>query len=221
MNKFIHAVGGLHHSVIYTDIDGSHFRFSDGTWTWRNHNPGNVWSGSISKRHNQIGETYHFAIFPDDESGLASMLDTLITVYGDSSIHQMIYSYAPPNENPTKKYESMLRKNTNIYDDRPINKFNNEEFEKFWKTIIKMEGYKIGKITQVFRVLSVKLIETRRSMYFLSNNEWIDHDECVSLASKGVLELELCLSRLNYHFLKAPSKSQFQPTLGSLLCHRD
>jgi hypothetical protein len=31
------------------------------------HNPGNVWSGPISKKHNQIGITHSFAIFPDDE----------------------------------------------------------------------------------------------------------------------------------------------------------
>ena len=90
MKKFIKAVSGIHNSVIYTDTDGRHFRFSGGTWAWRNHNPGNVWAGPISKKHNQIGQTHSFAIFPDDESGHESLLDTLIITYGNSSIHEMI-----------------------------------------------------------------------------------------------------------------------------------
>ena len=49
MKRFIKAVGGMHHTVIYTDTDGRHFRFYDGTWAWRNHNPGNVYPGKISK----------------------------------------------------------------------------------------------------------------------------------------------------------------------------
>src|SRR5579872_448287 len=98
MKRFIKAVGGMKNSVIYTDTDGRYFRFSEGTWAWRNHNPGNVWSGAISKKHHQIGKTHKFAIFPDDISGHESLLDTLIITYGDSSIHEMIYNYAPPKD---------------------------------------------------------------------------------------------------------------------------
>ncbi len=58
MKRFIKAVGAMHHTVIYTDTDGRHFRFYDGTWAWRNHNPGNVYPGKISKKHNQIGATH-------------------------------------------------------------------------------------------------------------------------------------------------------------------
>lgn len=45
MKPFVRAVGGLRHSVIYTDADGRHYRFYDGTWAWRNHNPGNLRPG--------------------------------------------------------------------------------------------------------------------------------------------------------------------------------
>ena len=69
MKQFVDAFPGVKHTVIYTDLDGKHFRFSGGTWAWRNHNPGNLRPGKISRRHNQIGETYGFAIFPDVESG--------------------------------------------------------------------------------------------------------------------------------------------------------
>lgn len=71
----------------------------------------------LVKKHNQIGETHNFAIFPDEKSGHESLLGTLRITYGDSSIHNMIYSYAPPKDhNPTKKYEKMIRERTGIAD---------------------------------------------------------------------------------------------------------
>lgn len=102
MKRFIKAVPGKLHSIIYTDIDGRHYRFFGGTWAWRNHNPGNIYAGPISTRHHRIGIVGPFAIFPDNKSGHAALLDVLITTYGDKTIHQMIYKYAPPKDNPTK-----------------------------------------------------------------------------------------------------------------------
>lgn len=220
MKKFIRAVSGMKNSVIYTDTDGRHFRFSEGTWAWRNHNPGNVWSGSISKKHHQIGVTHSFAIFPDDESGHESLLDTLITTYGDSSIHEMIYSYAPPKDNPTKKYENLLRKSTEIYDNTPIKKFTKLQFEKFWKTIQQMEGYKPGKIVEVYRISGVYILGKNRYQYCLNESEWISASECLSLAAKGQVELEICLSKLSNKFLRTPPNSLFQKRLEDLICEK-
>ena len=120
MKQFIKAVGGMRHSVIYTDVTGKHFRFSGGTWTWRNHNPGNVYAGAISKRHNQIGATHFFAIFPNKKDGHASLLDSLITSFGNMSLHDMIYIFAPPKCNPTKQYEKYLREKTGVYSNTKI-----------------------------------------------------------------------------------------------------
>lgn len=94
MKRFIKAVDGLHHTVIYTDAEGKHFRFSDGTWTWRNHNPGNVRPGYYANRHNPIGATNNLAIFADDQAGRAALVDLLKAKYGNYSIHRMIYKFA-------------------------------------------------------------------------------------------------------------------------------
>jgi hypothetical protein len=220
MNQFIRAAGGIKNSVIYTDIDERHFRFSEGTWAWRNHNPGNVWSGSISKKHHQIGKTHAFAIFPDDESGHEALLDVLITTYGDSSIHEMIYSYAPPKDNPTKKYEKLLREKTGIDDDTPIRKFTDIQFEKFWKTIQQMEGYKVGNITEVYCISSVKVLGKNNYQYCLSYGEWITESECIDLAAKGKVELEICISKLSNKYLRTPPNSLFQKRLEDLICKK-
>ena len=55
MTHYIKSEPALDHTVIYTDDTGEHFRFSGGTWAWRNHNPGNLVPGKISAQNNQIG----------------------------------------------------------------------------------------------------------------------------------------------------------------------
>ena len=42
MAVYVKAEPGLNHSIIYTDSTGRYFRFSGGSWAWRNHNPGNL-----------------------------------------------------------------------------------------------------------------------------------------------------------------------------------
>lgn len=81
MSRYIKAELALNHTVIYSDDSGKYFRFSGGTWAWRNHNPGNLVPGEISARHNQIGSTGKFAIFPDYENGHLALLDSLHTTY--------------------------------------------------------------------------------------------------------------------------------------------
>jgi hypothetical protein len=220
MKQFIQAVRGMKNSVIYTDRDGRHFRFSEGTWAWRNHNPGNVWAGPISKKHHQIGKVNGFAIFPDDKSGHESLLDTLIITYGNSSIHEMIYSYAPPKDNPTKKYEKFLREKTGIYDNTPIKKFTKIQFKNFWEAIQQMEGYKSGKIVEVYRISGVYIIGKNHYQYCLNEGEWISASECMGLVVKGKVELEVCLSRLGNKFLRTPPNSLFQEKLEDLVCEK-
>jgi len=217
MKRFVKAVPGKMHSIIYTDIDGRHYRFYGGTWAWRNHNPGNVYAGPISKKHNRIGIVGPFAIFPDDASGHASLLDSLIATFGNMSIHKMIYIFAPPKDNPTKKYEKMIRERTGIYDDRPIKKFTKDQFKKLWEAIENFEGYKVGKITEVFRVTSVEIIRKNLYKFYLDEQNWISESRCISMAKKGKLELEVCSSDLGNTFLRSPSNSSFQKPLHLLI----
>jgi hypothetical protein len=100
MARFIKAEAAGH-SVIYTDDDGKHFRFSGGTWAWRNHNPGNVHPGDISRMNHQIGVAGGCAVFPDCENGHSALLDCLKKIYWNSSIDKLVKGYAPPEENDT------------------------------------------------------------------------------------------------------------------------
>ncbi len=95
MPNYVKAEQGLNHSVIYTDNFGNRYRFSGGTWVWRNHNPGNIKSGSVSKRNHQIGKAGGFAVFPDYQSGHAALLDSLSTTFYKMSLNELVYQYAP------------------------------------------------------------------------------------------------------------------------------
>lgn len=217
MKRFVKAVGGVKHSVIYTDTDGRHFRFSGGTWTWRNHNPGNVYAGNISERHNQIGVANDFAIFPDNESGHASLLDSLIATFGNMSIHKMIYIFAPPDCNPTKKYEKYLHEKIGIYDDTKIKNFTNAQFKALWQAIQHFEGFKEGKIIEVYRIDDVQKIGENMYRFCREDGNWMSEKECIRYEKQGKLELEVCISDLGTKFLRSCPKSKFQKTLKSLM----
>lgn len=86
MAQYIKAQKALKRSVVYTDDEGRNFRYFDGTVAWRNHNPGNMRAGKISRRHNQIGIVNGFAVFPDYQSGHNALIDLIKTQYWDFSI---------------------------------------------------------------------------------------------------------------------------------------
>ena len=65
MTRFVKAFAGPGTSVIYVDDNGSHVIYSDGSRTWRNNNPGNLLTGTVSRRNGQIGVAGLFAVFPE------------------------------------------------------------------------------------------------------------------------------------------------------------
>lgn len=136
MSHFVKAKQGLKHAVIYTNDSGKHFRFSGGTWTWRNHNPGNLEPGFVSKKFGHIGVAGGFAIFTDYETGHKALLYLLSHHYRNDSIDEMIKAYAPPKENNTAVYARFLHQKTGVKGNKKIKDFTPKEFEKLWKAII-------------------------------------------------------------------------------------
>jgi hypothetical protein len=207
----------MHHSVIYTDDDGKHFRFSGGTLAWRNHNPGNAHPGHISKKHNQIGIAYKLAVFPDYESGHEALLDVLKITYANSSIDEMMKSYAPPYENNTKKYIKFLHDVTGVKDNKKIKDFTPSKFEKLWKGIEKMESAKEGTVTQVFQVTKVCTNAKGVISSLCVNEDWVSKEQCIKLAKQGLVDLEVCTSHSGNTFLRTPPSTSFQEKLDSII----
>ncbi len=215
--SFVNAIAGLHHSVIYQDDSGKYYRYSGGTWTWRNHNPGNLVTGNISKRHNQIGKAGGFAVFPDEETGRLALLDCLISTFGNSSIDKMVESYAPPEENDVVRYRNFLHKKTGVEDDKKIKDFTEEEFTKLWKAIIQFEEYKVGTIKEIHKVTKIKKNNKRLCELHLNVLGWKKVEECVSLAKAGALELIVCRTKSGREYLRSLTHDLFQAKLSSLI----
>lgn len=72
----------------------------------RNHNPGNIRYGEFAVVHGATGEDDSgFAIFPDDETGMACLVALLRTpFYAGKTLQAGINAYAPPVENQTSIY---------------------------------------------------------------------------------------------------------------------
>lgn len=83
-----------------------------------------------------------------------------------------------------------------------------------------MEGYKTGKIIEVYRISGVQRLGKNRYQYCLKKDEWISESDCFDLAVKGKVELEICISKLSNKFSRTPPNSLFQKRLEDLICKK-
>jgi hypothetical protein len=219
MPRFIRAVQGMGHSVVYTDNSGKYFRFYGGTWAWRNHNPGNVYPGKISKMHNRIGMVNHnkLAVFPDYESGHAALIDVLKITYKNYTIEKMMEKFAPAFENHTKKYVKFLYKVTGVKHGKKVKDFTSAEFQKLWKGIETIEASKEGSIIEVYKISSVRVNHKGVIYSYCIGDGWVSKEQCLELAKKGLVDLEICISILGNTYLRVPASSLFQKKLSDLI----
>ena len=218
MSRFVKAQLGLGHTVIYLDNSGRYYRFSGGTWAWRNNNPGNLVPGKVSKRNNQIGTTDKFAIFPDYETGHRALIDCLKTTFANATIDDLVTAYAPEKDgNNVKKYTKFLRDKTGILDDKKVKDFSPDEFDKLWHAIEQMEGYKEGEIIEVFPIIEVYKDKRGVYGYHVKKNGWVSKQECMALVKKGKLDLVVCTSHLGHDYLRARVGSFVNGSLNNMI----
>ncbi len=218
MPRYIKAELAINHTVIYSDDSGKYFRFSGGTWTWRNHNPGNLVPGKVSARNNQIGTTGKFAIFPDYESGHLALLDSLHTTHKNKTIPKLVEKFAPADDgNDVETYTKFLRDKTGIYDNKQVKDFTLEEFDKLWRAIEKIEGYKEGEIIEVFPVIQVHRDNFGIYEYNIKTKGWISKQLCLISTKQGELDLHICISDRGHEYLRARAGSSVNGSLEKLV----
>lgn len=219
--KFIKADPGPNNTVVYQTDDGKLFEYSGGNWTWRNHNPGNLVPGLVSKRNGQIGKAGGFAVFPDYESGHSALLDTLKNTYGNKSLNQMIKNYAPPHENDTGQYLKFLQNKTGVTDNKKIKDFSAEEFEKLSQAIMQMEGQKEGVIKEI-SIKKNKISRTKKDKngiivsYFVSNLGWLSKSQAIALCQNGKIDAVIARSSKGKLFLKSRPDRSINNNLSNL-----
>lgn len=133
--------------VIYTNPDGSRYRYTDGTRAWRNNNPGNIRYSDFSRRMGAIGEAGGFAVFPDVETGRRAIAALLRSdSYNNLTIAGAISRYAPPTENDTEKYHRKIEQLTGLSINRRMSDLGDTEFAQVVRAIQQIEGWGVGRV---------------------------------------------------------------------------
>ena len=206
MSEYIFAEGDNKNNVIYTDRDGKRYCFSGGTRTWRNHNPGNLISGKVSKRNNSIGKAGGFAVFPSYEFGHNALVDLLKNEYANATIPSLVKKYAPEEENDVSKYTKFLLNKTDVGIKKKIKDYSKEEFGKLWSAIERMDGWKEGKIMEIPQ--SKEILKVRKnqkgtiSSYYVEGMGWISKKKGILLAKKGKINAVVVKSKSGSLFLR-------------------
>lgn len=218
MAVYVKAEPGLNHSIIYTDSTGRYFRFSGGSWAWRNHNPGNLVPGEVSARHNQIGSSGKFAIFPDYENGRLALLDCLQTTYKNATIDDFVEAYAPAKDgNNVARYKKFLHEKTGVLDDRKVCDFTPDEFDKLWKAVEQIEGYIEGTTTEVFQITQVHQDKYCMREFSIRGMGWVSKQECIDLAKQGQLDVVVCITAIGQSYIRGRANSSINPCLKKLV----
>jgi Protein of unknown function (DUF3892) len=206
MPKYIKAEAAPNKSVLYYTDDGTRFLFSGGDPAWRNQNPGNLVPGNVSARNGAIGKAGKFAVFPTREAGHAALLDSLKNVHGEKSLAGMIGRYAPKKENKTAKYLKFLKKQTGVKDQKKINDFTPQEFEKLWRAIEKYEGGKQGSITELPPKKQIDGVRKNKkgtiTAYHIEGMGWLSKPEAIRLTKSGEIDAVVATSRSGNPFLR-------------------
>lgn len=83
--------------------------YVSGTRPARNFNPGDIEYGRFAVAHGATGTDGRFAVFPDEATGFAAMRALFQAhSYAGLTIAQAIAKWAPPNENDTERYTSLV-----------------------------------------------------------------------------------------------------------------
>lgn len=141
----------------YSDGVGNLMLRSGGPLPWRLNNPGNLRPRlnkegqpapkkvtthiGFAKAKNKSGDESYFLIFPDYETGEKELRNNLRRLHNDKTISQAIHAYAPPHENNSEHYVSVVEKESQLSADRVVGTLSPGEFDRLVGGIVKMEGY--------------------------------------------------------------------------------
>lgn len=129
--------------------DGSTETRSGGSRAWRNNNPGNIRSGRFANTHGAIGDAGGFAVFPDEATGLAASEALLRGPrYSGLTIDEAIARRSPPNENDTRRTQTLIGQFSGLSGTLKINELDTDQLRNLNRAIQRTEGYIPGRVTR-------------------------------------------------------------------------
>jgi hypothetical protein len=133
-------------SVTYKDKNGSTHIREGGSRSWRNFNPGNISKGTFAESCGSIGGDTRFAIFPDEDTGLESIISLFRSrAYSSLSLKDAIFRYAPPDENDSQAYLDAVSSKIGCPPTKIINTFSKSQYSALAESIEIHEGWKVGQ----------------------------------------------------------------------------
>lgn len=221
MSKYIKAEAGPGRTVVYTDTEGKQWKFTGGSRPWRNQNPGNLVPGNVSRRNGAIGKADRFAVFPDYAAGHAALLDSLKNVYGEKDIAALMKAYAPDQENDTQKYIAFVQKKTGVNGRKKVKDFSDDEFQKLWQTIEKMEGWgKEGTIAPYSPNGQIQSVRKNRrgtiQSYLIGGYGWVPKARALLLVREGKVDAVIATSPRGNQFLRSRPNSEIRDNLENI-----
>jgi hypothetical protein len=138
-----HGVTTIHHA------DGREEVREGGSRAWRDYNPGNLEDGPFARRHGAIGHDtgggHHEAIFPDRATGEAAQRALLHEHYGNHTVRNTMYAYAPPSENNTEEYLAFLERH-GVDRNTRVGDLSDAQFDQLVSQIQAFEGWRAGTV---------------------------------------------------------------------------
>jgi hypothetical protein len=133
-------------SVTYKDANGSTYTREGGSRSWRNFNPGNISKGTFAESCGSIGGDTRFAIFPNEDTGLESIISLFKSrAYSSLSLKDGIFRYAPPDENDSQAYLDAVSSKIGCAPTKIINTFSKSQYSALAESIKTHEGWKVGQ----------------------------------------------------------------------------
>ena len=134
------------HDVIIRHSDGSTETRTGGSHTWRSDNPGAIEAGDFANDQGAIGAHGGLTVFPDEATGEAAQSALLTSVYGNSTIDQMIEAWAPPKENNTARYQALVNQWTGLPGNTRVGDLTPAQLASVMAAQRRMEGWWTGTV---------------------------------------------------------------------------
>jgi len=214
VSEFIKAEQISQNRVRYTDSSGKSFVYSKGTWAWRNNNPGNIRKPSKANMpEGVIGMAGGFLVFSSYKAGFNALQALLKKdFYKNLTIFDAVAQYAPTKDkNDVKNYRKILIQITKMDLKTKIEDLTDEQFLLICKAIQRVEGYKVGEITEVVikkRILDVKKNKGNRIIqYLIEGYGWISKTDAINLVEKDIVDAVVVKKQNGYIFLRSKPDS--------------
>jgi hypothetical protein len=177
-------------AVMYVSDDGQKIVRWGGSRSWRNNNPGNIRYTDFSRRHGAIGSAGGFAVFADYRTGRAAISFLLQSgKYVNSSIAKAISTYAPPQENDTQQYKTLLARITGLDTDRRISDLTANELDHVVDAIQQIEGFIVGIEKPVKKVIGALTDGSRLTAFLIAgDSSYIPVSAAIALADRGEID---------------------------------